>query len=197
MADALGIASSSTLDGRTFNYDAESASPVLVGDLLTLRTEGETSLLVQIMTKERAEEKNRAGHRRRIGKLENGALLPPDARPFRTATIGRATPGMLDPLVSRRGPVARVGTTRTGELPALPFANSSTGSCSSSAGSDNDPAQDGWRSLRRSRRNRDQSQERRTPIRRNPKTELRTLRFSLVDDLRTSCLAQRTAPESF
>ena len=28
-------------------------------------------------------------------------------------------------------------------------------------------------------------------------TELRTLRFSLVDDLRTSWLAQRTGPESF
>lgn len=124
MADALGIASSSSLDGRTFDYDAESDSPVLVGDLLTLQTEDETSLLVQIRTKERAEGNLVRGTGVVLGRLENGALLPPDARPFSTATIDRADPGILDPLISRGGPVARVGTTRTGGLPALLFANS-------------------------------------------------------------------------
>jgi uncharacterized protein len=124
MADALGIASSSSPDGRTFDYEAESDSPILVGDLLTLRTDGEISLLFQIMTKERAEGRLVRGTGVVLGKLENGALSPPDARPFSTATIGRANPGMLDPLISRGGPVARVGTSRTGELPALLFANS-------------------------------------------------------------------------
>jgi hypothetical protein len=127
MADALGIASSSSLDGRTFDYEAESDSPVLVGDLLTLRTDEEISLLVQIMTKERAEGRLVRGTGVVLGKLENGALSPPDARPFSTATIGRANPGMLDPLISRGGPVARVGTSRIGELPALLFATPSTG----------------------------------------------------------------------
>jgi DNA helicase HerA-like ATPase len=124
MAEALGIASSSSLDGHTLDYDAESDSPVLVGDLLTLRTEWETSLLVQIRTKERAEGRHVRGTGVVLGKLEEGALSPPDARPFSTATIDRADPGMLGPLMSRGGPVARVGTTRTGGLPALLFANS-------------------------------------------------------------------------
>ena len=123
MADALGIVSSSSLDGRTFDYDAESDSPVLVGDLLTLRAD-ETSLLVQIMTKERAEGKVVRGTGVILGKFENGALSPPDARPFSTAAISRADPGKLDGLISREGPVARVGSTRTGGLPALLFANS-------------------------------------------------------------------------
>ena len=95
MADALGIVSSSSLDGRTFDYDAESDSPVLVGDLLTLRAD-ETSLLVQIMTKERAEGKVVRGTGVILGKFENGALSPPDARPFSTAAISRADPGKLD-----------------------------------------------------------------------------------------------------
>ena len=121
---ALGIESSSSLDGRTFDYDAESDSPVLVGDLLTLRTDGESPLLVQIMTKERAEGSHVRGTGVVLGKLENGALSPPDARPFSSATVDRADPRVLDGLISRRGPVARVGTTRTGEFPALLFANS-------------------------------------------------------------------------
>ena len=124
LADSLGIASASSLDGRTFDYDAESDSPVLVGDLLTLRTGDETSLLVQIRTKERAKGNLVRGAGVVFGKLENGTLSTPEARPFSTAAIGRADPGLLDGLVSRGGPVARVGSTRTGGLPALLSANS-------------------------------------------------------------------------
>jgi len=124
MTHALGIGSSSSLDGHAFDYEAESDSPVLVGDLLTLRPDEETSLLVQIMTKERAEDRTVRGTGVVLGKLEDGALSPPEARPFSRATVGRADPGILDPLVSRGGPVARVGTSRTGELPALLSTNS-------------------------------------------------------------------------
>ena len=123
MAEALGIASSTSLDGRTFDYEAQLDSPVLVGDLLTLGAEEDASLLVQILTKERAEDGLVRGSGIVLGKVEDGVLSPSDDRPFSSADFRRADPRMLDLLVSRRGTTARIGTMRSGGLPALLFAN--------------------------------------------------------------------------
>jgi hypothetical protein len=123
MAEVLRIASAISLDGRTFDYDAESESPILVGDLLTLDAGEATLLLVQIMTKERAEGELVRGSGTVLGRLEDGVLSPADARPFSSATFRRADPKMLDLLVSPRGPMARIGAMRTGGLPALLFAS--------------------------------------------------------------------------
>ena len=124
MVHELGIDSCISLDGRSFDYDARSDSPILIGDLLTLRAEGQTSLLVQVLTKELSASRTVQGTGIVLGKLDNGTLSRPDARPFNTTEITRADPRVLDPIVARGGPAARVGTTRTGELPALLFANS-------------------------------------------------------------------------
>ena len=124
MVHELGIDSCVSLDGRSFDYDGRSNSPVLIGDLLTLRADGQTELLVQVMTKELAADRTVRGTGIVLGKLDHATLSRPDARPFDTTEIARADPRVLDPIVSRGGPAARVGTTRTGELPALLFANS-------------------------------------------------------------------------
>ena len=107
------------MDGRTFDYEAESDSPVLVGDLLTLGSGDTTSLLLQIMTKERAKGRGVRGSGVVLGKREDGALSPSDARPFRSVAFSRADPKFLDLLVSRRGPTAHIGTMRTGGASAL------------------------------------------------------------------------------
>ena len=124
MVHELGIDSCVSLDGRSFDYDGRSDSPVLIGDLLTLRDDGQTALLVQVLTKELAADRTVRGTGIVLGKLDHATLSRPDARPFNTTEIARADPRVLDPIVSREGPAARVGTTRTGELPALLFANS-------------------------------------------------------------------------
>lgn len=107
MAEALRIASSVSLDGRTFDYEAELGSPILVGDLLMLGVGQSASLLVQIMTKDRAEGGSVRGAGTVLGRLEEGVLSPPEARPFSSAAFSRADPRTLELLVSPRGPMAR------------------------------------------------------------------------------------------
>lgn len=123
MNNSLGIVSASSLDGRTFDYDARPDSPVLVGDLLTLRDGEDVSLLVQVMTKRRAEDGIVRGSGMVLGKVNGSALLPPESRPFSSSSLERTDPRIVDSLASGRGPTARVGTMRTGGLPALLFAN--------------------------------------------------------------------------